>query len=84
MSTSSMDVAVMVGVGWGGGQRGLFGTLIPGSAGDVAAAFHMDAMPRKSGFFRAGLEAVLGWGSSQNWDKGQQLNTGLGRMEQST
>lgn len=86
-----MDVAVAIEVGlhwgscWGGGgRRGLFRTFIPGSAGDAAAAFHVDATPWKSGCFRAGLEAAPGLGGSQSWDKGQQLNTGLGRMEQST
>lgn len=48
---------------WEGGGQGLFGTLIARSAGDAVAAFHVDATPWKSGFFRAGLKAALGWGA---------------------
>jgi len=44
-SVAGVDAAVAITAGWEGGGRGLFGTLIPGSVGDAAAAFRSGAAP---------------------------------------
>lgn len=74
-SAAGVDAAMAITVGWEGGARGLFGTLIPGSTGAVAAAFRLGAAPWKAASYCVGLEAATEPGGPlKAGEKGQQLN----------